>query len=127
MTAVIRDVAIIVLAVETIVIGVLLALLLWQVRALVVILRDEIQPLLDSAQQTSDTVRATTHFLSKRIVKPGVDALSFGAGLRQAARTLKQRARPSSTPETMPWERDRAARPASAPPPAPPADSGEEL
>jgi len=117
-TAVIRDIAIIVLALETIVIGVLLALLLWQVRTLVVLLRDEIHPLLDNAQQTSETVRATTTFLSKRIVKPGVDALSFGAGLRQAARTLKRRAQPPAE-ERMPWER-------SAPPPPPPAATEAE-
>ena len=102
MTAIIRDIAIIILALESIVIGVLLALLLWQVRSLVVLLRDEVQPVIHSTQETADSVRVTTQFVSQRIVKPGVDALSFAAGVRKAAKTLKQktadRARPAHTP-----------------------------
>lgn len=91
MTAIVRDIAIIILAIESIVIGVLLALLLWQVRSLVLLLREEMQPVIRSTQETADSVRVTTQFVSKRIVKPGVDALSFAAGVRKAAKTLKQK------------------------------------
>ncbi|NOZ50679.1 MAG: hypothetical protein GXP37_11630 [Chloroflexi bacterium] len=90
MIALIRDIAIIFLAIESIVIGVLLVLLLWQVRSLVLLLRDEVGPVIQSTQETADSVRTTTRFVGQRIVKPGVNALSFAAGLRQAARTLKQ-------------------------------------
>lgn len=125
MTALVRDIAIIVLAVESIVIGVLLALLLWQVRTLVIVLRDEIRPVLSDAQETADTVRLTTTFVSQRIVKPGVDALSFMAGLRQAASTLRQRVKPEDTgPET--WVRRPAGNGSTVPPPPTPSPGAFE-
>lgn len=101
-TALIRDIAIIILAIESIVIGILLALLLWQVRNLVLLLKTEVRPVIESTQETADSVRTTTKFVSQHIVKPGVDALSVAAGIKQAARTLKQstveRARSSKSP-----------------------------
>ena len=56
----VRDVAIIVLAVESIVVGIVLILLLWQLRSLTRLLQEEIKPMLDSLQQTIGTVKGTT-------------------------------------------------------------------
>jgi len=84
-----RDVSIILLALETIVIGVILLLLLWQVRALVLLLRDEIKPILKDAQETTKTVQSTTKFVGKRVAKPAVGAISFVAGIKGAIRAMK--------------------------------------
>lgn len=83
-----RDIAIIVLAVESIVIGVLLAVLVIQVIRLVKMLREEVMPILNSTQETVGTVRGTASFVSDHVVQPMVKASSYAAGARQALNTL---------------------------------------
>lgn len=84
-----RDFSIILLALESIVIGVILLLLLWQVRQLVLLLRDEIRPILLDTQETTKTVQSTTKFVGKRITKPVVKTMSVMAGIRGAMRAMK--------------------------------------
>lgn len=83
--AAVRDVAIVVLAVESIVIGVVLALLLWQVRSLTRLLQDEVRPILDDARETAGTVRGTTRLVSETLVTPAVRISSFVSGVRRTA------------------------------------------
>jgi hypothetical protein len=78
-----RDAAIIVVAFETLVIGVLLVLLTIQVQALVRMLQDEIQPMLASLNETVSTVRGTTQFVSHHVVSPTIKAASFFSGVRR--------------------------------------------
>jgi hypothetical protein len=80
----VRDVAIVVLAIESIVVGILLMLLLWQVRSLTRLLQEEIEPMLDNMQETIGTVKGTTSLVSETIVTPAVRVGSFVAGLRRA-------------------------------------------
>jgi hypothetical protein len=83
-----RDIAIIVLAVESIVIGVLLSVLVIQVIRLVKLLREEIIPILNSTQETVGTVRGTATFMSNHLIQPVVKAASYTAGARRAISTL---------------------------------------
>ncbi|MCU0510906.1 MAG: hypothetical protein MUC34_21655 [Anaerolineae bacterium] len=83
-----RDLAIIVLALESIVVGVLLAILVIQVMRLVRLLREEVLPILRSTQDTVSTVRGTTDFMADHLVQPVVKASSYAAGARQAINTL---------------------------------------
>lgn len=83
-----RDLAIVLLAIESIVIGVLLAITLLQIRSLVRVLRDEIKPMLDSANHTMATVQGTTHLVSETLVNPIVHAASYTTGTIQAIRSL---------------------------------------
>jgi len=83
--AIVRDVAIIVLAVESIVIGIILALLLWQVRSLMRLLQDEVKPILDDARETAGTVKGTTKLVSETLVTPAVRISSFVSGVRRTA------------------------------------------
>ena len=94
--AVERDVAIVLLALETLVIGALLAITLLQIRSLVRILREEIMPMLQSANDTVATVKGTTRFVSDQVVDPIIRISSVSAGTLQALRGLfyiKQRLR----------------------------------
>ena len=84
----VRDVAIIVLAIESIIVGILLAILTIQVSRLVRMLRQEIRPMLDATQETVGTVRGTATFLSEHLVSPVVNIAGTISGLRQAAKTL---------------------------------------
>lgn len=81
--AAVRDVAIVVLALESIIIGVLLAVLLWQVRGLTKLLQDEVKPILDDARETAGTVKGTTRLVSETIVAPAVQVGSLVAGVRR--------------------------------------------
>ena len=88
MVATVRDVAIILLAVESLIIGVLLSVLLWQLRNLSRMLEEEVKPLLDSANETVGTVRGTSTFLSETVVSPVVQIISTVTGLRRGLRVL---------------------------------------
>jgi len=90
-TAVVRDIAIIVLALVTGIIGVFLAILIFQVQSLIALLRNEIKPILDSANQTVSTVRGTSAFVSDTVVSPMIQVLSFASGVRQTAKVLFRR------------------------------------
>ena len=84
----VRDLAIILLAVESLVIGVMLIVLIWEIRNLAKLLREEIKPILDSADETARTVRGTTVFVSDTFVNPMMRVSSFVAGVGQALRIL---------------------------------------
>jgi hypothetical protein len=87
-TAVLRDISIIVLALVTVVIGLFLTILIFQLQSLTALLRDEIKPILDSANQTANTVRGTTTFVSDAVVSPMIKVASFAAGVGQTLRVL---------------------------------------
>ena len=89
--AFVRDLAIILLAVESIVIGIMLIVLIWEVRNLAKLLRDEIKPILTSADETVRTMRGTTVFVSETFVNPLVRASGFVSGIGQALRILTRR------------------------------------
>lgn len=89
--AFIRDIAIILLALETVVIGIFLVILVWEVRSLAKMLNDEIKPILQSADETVRTVRGTTTFVSENFVTPFVRASSFASGVAEALRIIAGR------------------------------------
>ena len=83
-----RDVAIIVLALESIVIGGLIAFLIIQIQRLMKMMREEIKPILESTNETVSTVRGTTAFLSEHLVSPLVDVASFLSGVRRMGQVV---------------------------------------
>ena len=86
--AAVRDIAIIVLALESIVIGVVLVLLLWQLRNLTRLLQQEIKPILDSARETLGTVQGTTNLVSETIVSPAIKINEVAAGVRRVMEVI---------------------------------------
>ena len=87
----VRDLAIILLALESLVIGDVLVVLILEIRNLAKLLREEIKPILDSADETARTVRGTTSFVSETFVKPMIRVSSFASGVMQALRILTRR------------------------------------
>ena len=83
-----RDAAIIFVAFETLLIGILLIILMIQVQSLVVLLRDEITPMLEAVNETLATVRGTTQFVSHNVVSPVVKWSGYLAGLRRIVRDI---------------------------------------
>ena len=85
-----RDLAIVILALESIAIGVLLMLLLWQVRRLTILLEQEVKPILDSLQETIGTVKGATLLVSETIVSPAIRIGGFASGLRRALQVIRK-------------------------------------
>ena len=87
----VRDFAIILLALESLVIGVVLVVVSLEIRSLAKLLREEIKPILDSANETARTVRGTTSFVSETFVNPMIRVSSLASGFLQALRMLTRR------------------------------------
>jgi len=87
-TQVVRDIAIVFVAVETFIIGLAMIVLIFQVQMLIQMLRDEIQPLLLSVNDTASTVRGTTQFVSHKVVSPFIQMAGFAAGARRVVSDL---------------------------------------
>lgn len=88
MLASVRDIAIVLLALESLVIGVLLMVLLLQIRQLARILQEEIAPLLDSANDTANRVKGTVGLVSESVVDPIIRLRSYSAGTREVLQSL---------------------------------------
>ena len=79
-TAVIRDVFIIFMALESLVIGMVLIVLVFQLARLTNLLQNEIKPILDSTNETVSTLRGTTKFLSDNLAEPVIKLNEYLAG-----------------------------------------------
>lgn len=85
----IRDVVIIFMALEFVVIGLALIVLIIQIARLTALLQNEVKPILQSTHETVNTLRGTTAFLSENLVSPVVKASSSVAALRRALNLIR--------------------------------------
>jgi len=83
-TETIRDIFIIFMALESLVIGAALVVLIVQIASLINLLNNEIKPILDATNETIATLRGTSQFLSENLVEPVVKLNSYLAGLTKA-------------------------------------------
>jgi len=84
----VRDVFIILLALESLIVVGLLVWLILELRGLTNLLKKEIRPILSSAQETVSTVRGTTTFVTSNVVAPIIKVQSYVAGFRAIVDTL---------------------------------------
>lgn len=77
----IRDVFIIVVALESLVIGVALVVLIVQLASLINLLQNEVKPILIATNDTVNTLRGTSEFLSENVVEPVIKLNGYLAGL----------------------------------------------
>lgn len=98
----IRDVAIIVLAIETILVGAGVLILIWQVWKLVTLVRRHLESfggtardILGTVQQTTESTaktarhtQATVEFIANRTALPVIEAYSLVAGASRFARAV---------------------------------------
>lgn len=82
-TAKIRDIFLIFMAFESLIIGAAMVILVIQVANLVNLLQNEVRPILKSTSETVDTLRGTTAFLSENMVEPVIKLNSYLAGLKK--------------------------------------------
>ena len=79
-----RDIMIIFMAFESLIIGLALVIMLVQLARLTNLLQYEIRPILEATNETVGSLRGTTQFLSDNLVTPVVKASSSFAALRRA-------------------------------------------
>lgn len=82
-TSHIRDIFIIVLALESLIIGAALVILVVQLALLLNLLQNEIKPILETTRRTVNTLKGTTAFLSEHAVKPVINLGSMAAGVKR--------------------------------------------
>jgi hypothetical protein len=88
-TETIRDVVIIFMAAEFLILGLALIILIVQVARLTALIQNEIGPMLDATNETLGTLRGTTAFLSDHLVQPVIKANSSASALRRAMDLLR--------------------------------------
>ncbi len=81
-TSHIRDIFIIFMAFESIVIGVALVVLIVQISTLINLLQNEVKPILNSTKETVDTLKGTSQFLSENLVEPVIKLNGYLAGMK---------------------------------------------
>ena len=82
-TELIRDVMIIMMAFELLLIGITAVLLIIQIARLVNLLKNEIKPLIEAANETIYTLRGTATFISDSLLQPVVKLNSYMAAFRK--------------------------------------------
>jgi 4-amino-4-deoxy-L-arabinose transferase-like glycosyltransferase len=84
----IRDVFIIVVALESLVIGVALIVLIVQLASLINLIQNEVRPILDATNETVNTLRGTAEFLGENVVEPVIKLNGYLAGLKRMLELL---------------------------------------
>ncbi len=79
----VRDIFIIFLALESLLIGAALVVLILQLASLINLLQNEVKPILKSTNETVNTLRGTSEFLSENLVEPVIKLNSYLAGLKR--------------------------------------------
>jgi len=77
----IRDIFIIVVALESLVIGVALIILVVQLASLINLLQNEVKPILKATTDTVNNLRGTAEFLGENVVEPVIKLNGYLAGL----------------------------------------------
>jgi len=88
LTSTARDIFLILLALEFMVVGVAVIVLAVQIARLTLLLEMEIRPMLENANDTLDTLRGTSLFLSESLVEPVVKLQSTLAGIQRVLEVL---------------------------------------
>ena len=79
----IRDVFIIVVALESLVIGVALIVLIVQLASLINLLQNEVRPILHATSDTVNSLRGTAEFLGENVVEPVIKLNGYLAGMQR--------------------------------------------
>lgn len=84
----IRDIFIIFMALESLLIGVALIILIVQFASLINLLQNEVRPILHATNETVNHLRGTAEFLGENVVEPVVKLNGYLAGLTRMLELL---------------------------------------
>jgi nitrate reductase gamma subunit len=89
-TAQIRDIFIIFMALASLVLGIALVVLITQLAILINLLQNEIRPILDSTTETVNTLKGTTQFLSNNLTEPVIKLNEYLAMFKRIIKPSKK-------------------------------------
>jgi hypothetical protein len=95
LTRSLRDIFLILLALEFMIVGVAMAVMIIQISRLILLLEMEIRPMLENANDTLHTLRGTSLFLSDNLVEPIIQLRSSLAGFQRVLEVLGLFRKPS--------------------------------
>lgn len=87
-SAKLRDIFVVVYALETVVIAVALVVLICQVAQLINLTKNEVSPILKTTRETVNNVKGTVAFLGNNLVEPTIKANSTAAGVSKVVTTI---------------------------------------
>ncbi len=94
-TAIIRDISVIILALESVVVLLLLGVVIGMLWWLIQTLEKKITPILDTTNETVNnvsetvnTMRGTATFMSDTVVSPVIKVVSYASGVKRGIKTL---------------------------------------
>jgi hypothetical protein len=79
----IRDIFIIFMALESLLIGAALVVLIVQVASLINLLQNEVRPILEATNETVNHLRGTAEFLGENVVEPVIKLNGYLAGMQR--------------------------------------------
>lgn len=86
----IRDVFIIFLALESLIIGIALVVLIVQLSTLINLLQNEIRPIINSTNETVNTLKGTAKFLSDNLAEPVIKVNQYAAMFKRIIKPSKE-------------------------------------
>jgi len=88
-TSRIRDIFIIFMALQSIVLGIAIIILIIQLATLINVFKNEIKPILETTNETLRNLKGTTSFLSNNLVEPVMKMNEYSAGFKKFFDILK--------------------------------------
>ena len=86
-----RDLFIIFMALESLVIGIALVILIVQLASLINLLQNEIKPIINSTSDTVNTLKGTATFISNNLSEPVIKLNQFMAMINQLLKIMKRK------------------------------------
>lgn len=103
-SATVRDIAIILVALEILIMNGLLVVLIWQVWRLIKMIQAEVKPVIRDGQETVGTVKGSAEFVSTSIISPLISTSSRLAGIVRSVQVIRSELK-SSMNEMTPARR----------------------
>lgn len=85
----IRDIFLIFMALESLVIGVALIVLIIQMASLINLLQNEVRPILRATSETVNNLRGTAEFLGENVVEPVIKLNGYLAGMQRVLEFMR--------------------------------------
>jgi len=82
-TSRIRDIFIIFMALQSLVLGIAIIILIIQLATLINVFKNEIKPILETTNETLRNLRGTTSFISNNLVEPVIKMNEYSAGFKK--------------------------------------------
>lgn len=93
-TETLRDIMIIFVALEMSVLGIVLIILILQVAQLSALLQNEIKPMLEATNETLNTLRGTSAFMSDHLTQPVIQVSGYASAVRRAVDLIRPKPKP---------------------------------